>query len=119
LFGRFEAVVASPDFVCSQQLVEGVLVVRLSGELDMSTWDELCRRLHEVACSAEVANVVLDLSGVGFIDAHSAGLIMAAEAKARVHGRVLRVDGLHDLPALVFNLLGLDHLVARPVPEKR
>jgi anti-sigma B factor antagonist len=96
----------------SRQSVDGVVVVRPAGELDLSTAAEF-RRLLSIAQSGTAATIVLDMSDVSFIDAHSLGLIVGASAAAEGRGRVLRVDGLHGLPARVFRLTGLEPMLAR------
>jgi len=101
-------------FGWSQQLLDGgVVVVYLAGELDMATAADLGRRLMRVAESGDAATIVLDLSDVCFMDAHSAGLIVNAWTTAKSRGRELCVDGLHGIPARVFSVLGLEHTLAR------
>jgi anti-anti-sigma factor len=86
-------------------------VIKLAGALDLSNAGELRQRLMRIAESETAATIVLDLSGVRFIDAHSTGLIVTAWAAARCRGRRLRVDGLHGVSALVFDLFGLEPLL--------
>jgi anti-anti-sigma factor len=88
-------------------------VVCLAGELDLSTAAELRQLLLKVAESGTAATVVLDMSDVRFIDAHSVGLIVGASKAAKVRGRVLQVDGLDGLPARVFRLVGLEPMLVR------
>lgn len=102
----------SGRFGWTPRWVDGVVVVHLAGELDLSTSAELRERLMTVVGSDRAEVVVLDLSGVCFIDAHSVGLIVAASAAAQDHGRRLEVDGLHGIPATVFGVLGLEPLLA-------
>lgn len=104
-------------FGWSHRRVDGGIVVYLAGELDLSTAEELGRRLMSVAESGAAATVVLDLSDVRFIDAQSIGLIVSAWAAAKFGGRELCVDGLHGIPARVFGLLGLDPILARRTLE--
>jgi anti-sigma B factor antagonist len=100
-------------FGWSQRRVDGGVVVYLAGELDLSTAAELRRRLMRVAESGAAEMIVLDLSDVRFIDAHSTGLIMSAWAAAKLRGRELCVDGLHGIPARIFGLLGVESTLAR------
>lgn len=79
------------------------MVVRLSGDLDLSTASQFGWQLRELTG----ATIVLDLSEVAFIDAHCAGLIMRAWDAATDCGHELRVMGLRGIPARVFDLLGL------------
>jgi len=87
----------------TQHSVDGVVVVRLAGDLDLSTASQFGWQLREVSDAA----IVLDLSGVAFIDAHCTGLIMRARDTAHARGHELRVTGLHGIPARVFDMLGL------------
>jgi anti-anti-sigma factor len=98
-------------FGWSQRSSDGVVVVRLVGELDMPAWAELGERLMRVAECEASATVVLDMSDVRFMDAHSAGLIITAWAAAHGRGRVLQVDGLHGIAARVFALLGCERML--------
>jgi anti-sigma B factor antagonist len=104
-------------FGWSQRRVDGVVVVHLAGELDLSTAEELRRRLMRVAETGAAATIVLDLSGVHFIDAQSTGMIVRAWAVARLRGRELCVDGLHGIPARVFGLLGVEPILVRRILE--
>ena len=101
-------------FGWSERRVDGADVIVLAGELDLATAAELRQRLMRVAESSTAATIVLDLSGVRFIDAHSVDIIVAAWRAARGRGRALRVEGLHGVPALVFNVLGLEPMLERP-----
>jgi len=86
------------------------LVVRLSGELDVTSDHEI-RAVLRKAAERRAPVTVVDLSGVTFIDAHGIGLIAGARRSAKERGRVLGVVGLHGLVAHVFRLLDLDALV--------
>jgi anti-anti-sigma factor len=105
---------APGDLDWSQQAIDDVIVVHLAGELDLSIATEFESRLFDLAESGVAAGIVLDLSEVGFIDAHSIGLIVRAWTAAQVHGRTLRVDGLRGLPAQLFGLLNLEPTLVRP-----
>jgi anti-anti-sigma factor len=105
------------QFAWSQRPVGDGIVVWLAGELDLSTTAELRRRLMGVAGSETAATIVLDLSGVRYIDARSIGLIMAARAAAQSRGGELYVAGLHGIPARLLGLLGLDRILACHMPE--
>jgi anti-anti-sigma factor len=78
----------------------------LAGELDIASV-ELPPLLLWLAESGPAAVIVLDMSELTFIDAYSVGVIVSAQKAAKARGRVLRVDGLHGVPARVFRLVGL------------
>lgn len=56
---------------------EGVPIVRLQGELDMFTAEPFRRHLREQA-EAHPAGVIVDLSGLQFIDSTGLGILMRA-----------------------------------------
>lgn len=81
-------------------------VVRVVGEIDVSTADLLRRALKEAADGAEVIEV--DLGGVTFFD--SSGF--AALAEQLRAGRQIRVVRTSDAIRRLFTLAGLEELVA-------
>jgi anti-anti-sigma factor len=100
-------------FGWSQRPGEDGVVVAVTGDLDLITAGEFESRLHALARSGSYA-ILLDLSGVGFIDAHSIGVIVGAWAAARVRGHSLCVTGLHGLPARLFRVFGLQMMTVHP-----
>lgn len=68
--------------------------------------------------STPASLVVLDLSEVRFIDAHSVGLIVAASAAAHRRRRTLIVEGLRGIPATVVRRLGLEPLLTGRLTER-
>ncbi|MCU7728908.1 STAS domain-containing protein [Actinoplanes sp. KI2] len=96
----------------SQRRVGGAYVIFLAGELDLATAPELRSRLMSVAETSTAAVLMLNLSQVHFIDAKSAGIIACAREAAGSHGTLLQVDGLHGVPKVVFDVLGLTPLLA-------
>jgi anti-anti-sigma factor len=84
------------------------LVVRIAGDLDLSTAGDLARLL-ELECPGD-ADLVIDLSGVTFLDC--AGLRVLLRARARVDGgggSLRLVPG----PPAVQRVMGLARLDAR------
>jgi stage II sporulation protein AA (anti-sigma F factor antagonist) len=77
----------------------------LAGEIDMSTVDELRSRL-EAALLDSPAILVLDLSGVTFLDSSGLRLVLQIDAAAkRAGGRLIVVPGPR-LVSRVFELTG-------------
>ena len=95
-----------------RQFVGDAVVIRLAGEMDLSTAAEL-RQLLRAAETDTAATIVLDMSEVSFIDAYSIGVILQVGTAAEIRGQVLQVDGLRGLPARVFRLLGLESTFGR------
>jgi anti-sigma B factor antagonist len=75
-----------PEFECDVRETADQAVVRLSGELDIATTPEVEEVLRRVAAAKR--EVVLDLSGLDFMD--STGLRMTIELNA-----LARQDGCH------------------------
>lgn len=95
-----------------RRCVDGVDVVSLFGELDLTTGTRLRDVLVGVASSTTAGTIVVDLSRVDFIDGGSVGVIVQAATIAREEGRAFLVAGLHGLPEKVFRLVGPDYLAA-------
>jgi len=104
----------SDSIVLSQSREAGGVVVRLAGDLDLSVAAELRELLQRVVRDEHADQVVLDFAGVRLIDAHSIGLIMTAWRTMTAQGRQLRVAGLRDMPARLFDILGLAPLLGDP-----
>lgn len=100
------------SFRWAQRCGDDAVVVSLAGELDVASV-ELEPLLLRLAESGATATIVLDMSELDFIDAYGVGVIVSAWKAAKAHGRVLRVDGVHGLPARVFRLVGLEPLLVR------
>ena len=96
----------------SQRCRGDAVVVSLIGELDVASV-ELEPLLLRMAESGPAATIVLDMSELVYIDAYGIGVIVSAWKAAQAHGRVLKVEGLHGLPARVFRLVELESLLAR------
>jgi anti-sigma B factor antagonist len=82
-------------------------VVRVGGELDIATTPRLREQL--VAAIAERgANVVLDLSGVAFLDSTGLGVLVGVLKRARTLGGDLRLAGAQPAVRRVFEITALD-----------
>jgi anti-anti-sigma factor len=87
------------------------VVLRLAGELDIATADELRASLEEAISGG--SSVVVDMSGVVFIDASGLRPILQAAAAMNGSGplalvnaplvaRLLKLTGLTDISTIVF-----------------
>lgn len=82
-------------------------VVTLRGDLDISTLGD-ATALVEAAEATSPPVLVIDLSGLSFVDSSGVRLVLLADRRAREDGRRLRIR-LGTGPALrVFRALGLD-----------
>lgn len=88
-----------------------VTVVVPRGDLDMGVADRLRRTLVELV-DHERTRIVLDLSGVAYLDSSGMGAIVAGLKGARARGGDLRLAGLQDDVRTVFELTRLDRAIA-------
>jgi len=95
----------------------GVAEVVLCGELDIATLDDAERQV-EAAAAAAPPLLVIDLSGLTFVDSSGVRLVLLADDRARSAGRRLAVRLGTGHALRVFQALGLldklDVLPARP-----
>jgi anti-sigma B factor antagonist len=93
-----------------EQIGEGSVRVRVRGELDLSTSPALGETLgHEIT---DGKSVVVDLSGVTFIDGSALNTLIRALLLCEANGGRLRLSP--DLPAVVsrvFHITGLEALL--------
>ena len=79
----------------------------ISGELDVAVIDRLQQRLDSFARAGE--SVVLDLSGLSFIDSSGLNVIVTTFRRARTDGWELRIDPNVSRPVQrVVEMMGLD-----------
>jgi anti-anti-sigma factor len=99
----------------SRRHVDGAEVIFLVGELDLAVASELRQRLTGAVEASTAARILLDLSGVTFLDAYCTGIMIVATETAAARGRQLRVCGLSGVPKRVFEVLELESMVAHPI----
>ena len=86
-------------------------IVRLIGECDLQTADELSRAL---AAAEQRLRIVVDLSGLRFIDAHGLHACLCARLRADADAHAISFEHAGPGVARVFALAGLGHLRAEP-----
>lgn len=83
-------------------------VIRVAGDLDLSTADQLRRTL--TATIADQPLVVLDLSAVPFLDCVGVGVLVSARSRARAAGGDLRLAAPAPVAARLLDVCGLLHV---------
>lgn len=86
--------------------VNGVAVIRLSGELDLSVADRL-RSLLDECINAGVARIRLHMAGVRFVDSRAIGVLIGAQKRAELLGGGIRVLEPQPTVRKAFDILGL------------
>ena len=84
----------------------GAHIIRVSGEIHVSTAPEFAQRLSAAIDSGKTA-VVLDMAGVEFIDSSGLRSIIQLRNRADVEGVPLTVTGLTPAAQRVLELTGL------------
>ena len=87
---------------------DGVVVISIIGELDMSTAPRLREELIRVAAAMEKPRVVLDLAGVDLLDPTGLGVIFDGVKRTRSRGGDLALacaepQVIHDLEIMRVN----------------
>lgn len=91
---------------------EPVCRLRVIGELDTAAAPRLIRSLREARHRASPARVLLDLSGVTFIDCSGLTALLTAARNARREGYELEVDEQVSLPVQrMIDMTGVDRLL--------
>jgi anti-sigma B factor antagonist len=78
------------DLVLRTVFQDGTFVVALFGEMDAANAGELDRALLR-AEGTDAVEIVLDLSGLHFIDSTGIAVLVAADARSRADGKRLSV----------------------------
>ena len=95
------------DLELSERIVEGHAVVGLRGELDLTSTDMLRDRLFAIL-TEKSASLILDLSGLTFMDSTGISVLVATERRAFALGGSLSLAGLQKVVARVLHVTSLD-----------
>ncbi len=91
------------------KLKNGVGVARLVGRFDIASAAEVKRVFGDVV-SGGAPRLVVDLSGVGFIDSSGLSALVSGLRTARQAGGDLRIAAAGDQPSALFTLTSLDQV---------
>jgi anti-sigma B factor antagonist len=93
-------------------LAPTLVLVSVSGEIDLYTAEELERRVRE-ATSVGADTVLLDLSAVGFIDSTALGVIIQETKRLEGRGHALILVTNDPRTVRVLEVTGLDRVLPR------
>ena len=98
-------------FTLRESQSDGVVQLRLGGELDLAAKpavnDLVSRRLADAA----ITRLVIDLTDVTFIDSSGIGTLIGCRNLADRAGKTLQVIGAHGRVARVLDLTGVGELL--------
>jgi anti-sigma B factor antagonist len=82
-------------------------ILQVEGEIDLSTSEDFKRAVYDMIEGGK-KNIVIDLSGVGFMDSTGLGVLVGALKKTRMLGGTVRLICNNDTILKTFTLTGLD-----------
>ncbi len=97
----------------SYEVKKNGLVVRLTGELDHSAAEGLRRELDRLIAETGAKQLLLDLSGLTFMDSSGIGLIIGRYKKMARRGGSVAVIAANRRIDKLFDMAGLYQLVER------
>lgn len=93
-----------------QEVLNKGAVIAPEGELDASTVPAV-RRVFEQVLEARPARVVMDLSGITFLDSTGVGLLAFCHRKLKQHNATLVLAAAHDQPLETLTMLHFSKVV--------
>ncbi|GGY51834.1 STAS domain-containing protein [Streptomyces djakartensis] len=93
------------------EVVDGVRVLTVRGEIDHDAKDVLSETLLGEAATAPPPRLVVDLSGVTFMDSSGINVFVAAYQQVSAAQGWLRIAGAQDSVLRVLQLVGVDTVI--------
>lgn len=93
------------------EVLSNVLIVRLSGELDHHTAENLKQQMEEKIFKGNVQNIVLSLEHLHFMDSSGLGVILGRYKQITGRGGEMVVCSINPLIYRLFELSGLFKII--------
>ena len=87
------------------------VIARITGELDHCNAPAVCRDLDRIIRDASVRQLVLDLSGMTFMDSSGIGVILGRYREMRARGGRVAVRGMNRHVEKIFFLSGMNQVI--------
>jgi anti-sigma B factor antagonist len=97
---------------------DGVAVIELTGDVTAACESELMDAYRE-AGRAEIRGIVLDFTGLDYMNSSGIGLLVTLLVRARREGRQISAYGLSDHYRQIFELTRLDEVISVHDDEER
>lgn len=94
------------------------VIVYLSGEVDAYTAPNLREKILPLTEQAG-AEVIIDLSGVNYIDSTGLGIFIGALKSTHTHNSKIKLKGLSSRVERLFKITGLDEVLDLDIDENR
>jgi len=108
---RRSSTVVAVDVVVHRQTVDGWCVLVVAGELDVVGGPQLRQQVHS-AVGDGCRRLVLDLSGVSFIDSFGLGVVVGALKRVRQRDGQLEIVVTETRVRRVFEICDLDQVLS-------
>ena len=95
----------------AEPLADGTTALAVSGEVTFSNVTDFDRALGQ-ALDDGALNLVVDLTGVTFIDSSGLSSLLSASARTRGRGGAVALVVAQDEPPSIFRFRGVDRLLA-------
>ncbi len=90
------------------EIIEEILIVKVAGELDLHTADNLKKKIvKKLEQNNKLNNIVLDLNNIKFIDSSGLGAILSLYKKLKAQQGKIAVINLSQQVKRIFNLSGV------------
>lgn len=90
---------------------QGVLVVRIDGEIDMHTASAFRQNIDYALDKSGAKNVLLNLKGVTFIDSSGLGVILGRYKRISLLGGIMMATYIQPQIMRIFELAGLVKII--------
>ncbi|UQU61974.1 STAS domain-containing protein [Couchioplanes caeruleus] len=102
-----------PPLVIAEHPVDGGMMrLAVSGELDLASADDLEKAVAAAARRTDLREVLVELSGVTFLDASGIAALSRARTAARAAGVLVRAEGARGVVARVLAVTGVGEWLA-------
>ncbi len=97
------------ELIMTEENLEHAAKVVISGEIDIYTAQQFKEKLYNIVDSSS-KDIVMDCSGLDYIDSTGLGIFVGALKKARLTDRNISLENIRDNIRKLFNITGLDKL---------
>ncbi len=104
---------------CSIEYDEGILIINISGDIDHHSAKPLREEIDTSIYLYRASTVILDLSGVEFMDSSGLGLILGRYTKINDLGGKLIIANPDDSVQKILSLAGTEKLITIKHSERR
>lgn len=91
----------------STEIIKNNLIIRLEGELDHHTSEEVRRKIDSEYYDNNLLNMILDLEGLNFMDSSGIGLVMGRYKNCKEQGGEISIVNVNSNVERILKMSGL------------